>query len=344
MDRARMTIAPSSVGPRAAHGARIAEAYPPPRSPVYPVQKAQLRIVGVCALILGAVVGGFMLGKRTDHEGSPPAARPSPEGPHPVLRASAPPPPTAHAYLGVVLALGSADIAPRFPGRLKDVAVRLGDHVAAGSVIAVLDEPTLRNDLRVAEAALKTASVEQALAAVELSEAEERLTRSKALSAAALSSGEELATARFQQQRTSTRVEAARAQVAEHQTQVDRLRQDNEDATVRAPFDGIIAARFADPGTNVAASTPIVRLISAREFIVRFAVPNDELTAVPIGSRARICVGDHGTVLYGTVDKIAPEIDAASRMVFVEARLPPGDAGGSALSGETVHVSIEPMP
>ncbi len=343
MDRARMTIAHSSAGPRAAHGARIAEAYSPPRSPVYRVQKAQLRAVGVCGLILGGVVGGFMFGRRTNREGSLPAVRPPPEGPRGSEHVSAPPP-TAHAYLGVVLALGSADIAPRFAGRLKEVAVRLGDHVSAGSVIAVLDEPTLRNDLRVAEAALRTASVEQALAAVELSEAEERLTRSKALSAAALSSGEELATARFQQQRTSTRVEAARAQLAEHQTQVDRLRQDNEDAVVRAPFDGIIAARFADPGTNVAASTPIVRLISAREFIVRFAVPNNEITAVSIGSRARICVGDHGAVLYGTVDKIAPEIDAASRMVFVEARLPPNDAGGSALSGETVHVSIEPMP
>jgi RND family efflux transporter MFP subunit len=344
MDRARMTIASSRVGAPVVPGARIAEAHRPPRGPVYPVQMAQLRVVGVGVLIVGGVIGGFMLGRRTDNAGASPHARSVAESVRPDVRASASPPPAAHAYLGVVLALGSAEIAPRFPGRLKDVAVRLGDHVAAGSVIAVLDEPTLRNDLRVAEAALKTASVEQALAAVELSEAEERLTRSKALSAAALSSGEELATARFQQQRTSTRVEAARAQVAEHQTQVDRLRQDNEDAVVRAPFDGIIAARFADPGSNVAASTPIVRMISAREFIVRFAVPNDERTAVPIGSRARICVGDHGTVLYGTVDKIAPEIDAASRMVFVEARLPPNDAGGSALSGETVHVSIEPMP
>jgi membrane fusion protein (multidrug efflux system)/multidrug efflux system membrane fusion protein len=304
----------------------------------------QLRTAGVGALLVVMVGGSFLLGMRAKGEGLSTPSRSSSEPPHAAPSASAAPSATAPEFLGVVLALVSADIAPRFQGRLKDVAVRLGDHVAADSVIAVLDVPTLRNDLRVAEATLKTASVEQALAAVELSEAEERLARSTALSAAALASGEDLATARYQQQRTATRVEAARAQLAERQTQVDRLHKENEDAVVRAPFDGIISARYADPGANVTASTPIVRIISARDFIVRFAVPERQIAAVPVGSRARVRVGDRSEILQGTVERIAPEIDAASHMVFVEARLGPVASGGSALSGETVHVSIERAP
>jgi multidrug efflux pump subunit AcrA (membrane-fusion protein) len=252
-----MTVMPG--GTSATHGARVAEAHPASRDPVYPGRMVQLRTAGFGALLLMVVVGAFVLGRRARGEVPSGRLQPSTEPARAAAVGSASPPAQPHEYLGVVVALGAADIAPRFQGRLTDVTVRLGDHVAPGSVIAVLDVPTLRNDLRVAEAALKTASVEQALAAVELSEAEERLSRSKALSAAALSSGEELATARYQQQRTATRVEAARAQLAERQAQVDRLRKDNEDAVVRAPFDGIIAARYADPGANVAAFTPIAK-------------------------------------------------------------------------------------
>jgi len=293
------------------------------------------------AAIAAAIVAAFVLGRR---DSAVPAATPAggaPVGATATAIATTGPA-AAHEFLGVILARVSADLAPRFPGRLKDVAVRLGDRVATGGVIAVLEVPALRSDLRAAEAALNTAAIEQTLSAVELSEADERLARSKALSASALASGEELATARYQRQRSAARLEAARAQRTERATQVDRLRKDNDDAVMRAPFAGTIAARYADPGANVSAATPIVRIISTSDFIVRFAVPQRDVAAAVVGRRVRVRVGA-ATILRGAIEKVAPEIDPVSLVVFAEAGVTVDDAGAPR-SGEVVHVSLEATP
>jgi RND family efflux transporter MFP subunit len=192
-----------------------------------------------------------------------------------------------------------------------------------------------------AEATVKTALVEQERAVVELAEAEERFARRKSLSADALASGEDLSTARYQHKLAETRLSAVRAQLAEKRSQVEKLRQSNADAEIRAPFDGIVAARYVDPGANVTPATPIVRLISAGDLFVRFAVPEEKARALAVGIAVRVSAGDDRASLRGSIEKVAPEIDAASRMVIVEARLDKPGAGGPVLSGEMAHVSIE---
>jgi membrane fusion protein (multidrug efflux system) len=103
--------------------------------------------------------------------------------------------------------------------------------------------------------------------------------------------------------------------------------------------------RYVDPGGIVGTNTPIVRLISANDFIVRFAVPESQVAAVAIGARVRVVVRSQQRAwLHGIVDKVAPEIDAASRMLFLEAHLAGTDAGAATLSGEMARVSVEAPP
>jgi RND family efflux transporter MFP subunit len=244
-------------------------------------------------------------------------------------------------FLGIVLARTTADIAPRFDGRLLDVHVRLGDRVAAGAPIATLDVPSLKFDLRVAEANLQAAGAEQKRTSVELAESEERLKRRKALSAEALVTGEDLSATDYQQKLAQARMQATHAQLAERRAQVDKLRQDNADTVIRAPFAGIIAARYADPGSNVSPSAPIVRLISADDLFVRFAVPEDRAAHVQIGNKVTVRIGERRSELPGTIEKVAPEVDAASRMVFVEAQLEKVDPKTQVLSGGLTRVSID---
>lgn len=244
-------------------------------------------------------------------------------------------------FLGVVLARSAADIAPRVEGKLKDVYVRLGDHVTSGQAIAAIDAPTLRYELRVAEANLMAMDAEQNRAVVELSEADERLARRNALATDALVTREELATVRYQQQVATTHVASLRAQSAERRAQVDRLRKDNADVILRAPFNGIVAARYMDPGSSVSSSTPIVRVISADDVFVRFAVSEQQASTIATGQQVNVRVGDRPLALRGIIDKIAPEIDAAARMVFVEANLAPIAPDSPILSGEIVRVSAD---
>jgi RND family efflux transporter MFP subunit len=303
----------------------------------------RIRSAGIGVLAALTIAGSIALAMGRRSADQPSSSAPTAqEGVAPSSSAApAAAPAPRQEFLGVVLARLIADIAPRFDGRLRDVQVRLGDRVAAGAPIAVMDVPTLRFDLQVAEATLQTSSADREQASVELAESEERLKRRKTLLAEGLVSAEDLSAAKYQQELASARVQSTRAQVSQRRAQVEKLRKDNSDMVIRAPFDGVIAARYANPGANVSPSAPIVRLISADDLFVRFAVPAAQAASLSLGARVVVRIGDHRIERRAAVDKIAPEVDSASRMVFIEAQLEKADSGNQILSGELARVSIE---
>ncbi len=237
------------------------------------------------------------------------------------------------------MARASIDLTPRYEGRLQAVYVRLGDVVPAGGRIATIESSTVRFDLVTAEATLRAAEAEHQKAVIELAEAQERLQRRESLSAEALASQEELATARYGHKLARVGVEIAQSRASERRTHVDRLRRLSADAEILAPFEGIVAVRYADPGANVTAATPIVRLLSSGELIVRFAVPEATSGALSVGRTVHVAAENSTATAIGTIEKIAPEIDTASRMLVLEARIAPGS--GSLRVGEITRVLLE---
>ena len=272
--------------------------------------------------------------------GAPP---PASQGSEAIREGAAGPSPR---FVGVILSRKSVDIAPRFDGKVGEVLVRLGDWVPEGGLIAVLDTPSVAFDVRMAAAALKSAEVEREQAKKELAEAAERLARREGLSAEGLTTGEDVATARYQVASKGARVEALSAQIEERRARLAQLRRNKTDLQIRAPFEGTIAARFVDPGASVTSATPVVRLVGTRSLFVRFAVQESEVALLSAGRALRIeTVGESAAVvLDGKVDKIAPEIDAASRMVVVEATIEGEDLQRAVLPGRGAEVSLRPAP
>ncbi|MDI3285864.1 efflux RND transporter periplasmic adaptor subunit [Polyangium sp. 15x6] len=250
-------------------------------------------------------------------------------------------------FVGVILSRNTVDIAPRFDGKIGEVSVRLGDRVPEGGLIAVLDAPSVAFDVRMAAAALKSAELSREQAKQELAEAEERLARREGLSAEGLTTGEDVATARHQVAIRRAHVETLSAQIDERRAKLAQLRRSKTDLRITAPFEGYIAARFVDPGASVTTETPVVRLVGARSLFVRFAVQESEVALLSVGRALRIGTavdGNPEVVLDGKVERIAPEIDAASRMVVVEAMIEGGDLQNAVLAGRGAEVSLRPDP
>jgi RND family efflux transporter MFP subunit len=304
----------------------------------------------VGGVVLLSVAGSFALAERSLSEQSP-------RGAFPVIGAEDAPklavaPRAAAAedrFLGVILARESVDVAARHEGRITAVHVRIGDSVPQGGHIASLDVRTLGLDLDMAAADLRVAQAERDKAGVELAQAEERLERKQKLSAEALVSGEELSTAQYQKKLAEVRVAVTEAELSRKRARIEQLRQTRQDADIRAPFAGVVAGRFVDPGANVTPETSIVRLNSMAEPFVRFAVPEPKRARLRAGLRVVVEVGEGaaegsvaaGSSVHGTIEKIAPEVDAASRMVLVEAKLDlPGDAKSRLYSGAIARVSV----
>ena len=225
-------------------------------------------------------------------------------------------------FIGVIVAHESVDIVPKAGGRIKELLVRLGDKVTRDQVVARLDAEAARQDLHMAEASLHAAEAEVDKATVEASQAHERAERRspEAAHGEHLFSPEEVSDARYQDKLAHPRVMTARAAVAEKSARVKQLRSVLADLDLRAPFDGTVSLRYVDAGAMVSPTSPILRLINPDDLWVRFAIPEDRAASAAPGQRLRVSI-ETMTDVTAVIEKVAPEVDAASRMIIAEAKL-----------------------
>lgn len=103
---------------------------------------------------------------------------------------------------------------------------------------------------------------------------------------------------------------------------------------VRAPFSGIITARFADPGaliqvatTSVTTAMPLLTLMDLEVIRVYTSVPQEEAAFVkPNVTEAALSVNERsGHVFRGTVTRTTFALDPATRSLLVEIDLPNKD-------------------
>ncbi|HEY2746046.1 MAG TPA: efflux RND transporter periplasmic adaptor subunit [Polyangia bacterium] len=246
-------------------------------------------------------------------------------------------------FLGVIMAPESVDVTSQLEGRVLGIGVRPGDFAATGALLATLDTRSARQSSIMATAELTAAESELEKARIERAEADERLERRQSTvelrSEARVStvSKEELATSQYQARLATVRVAAAEASVTEKRAHVAEARALVEAGELRAPFAGTVVARYADRGALLRKGAPVVRLIGAGELFVRFAVPEERAGDVASGDTLVVTTGV--MTLTAVVEKIAPEIDAASRTLFVEAtlRVPP-ELRGRVRSGQVAHL------
>jgi RND family efflux transporter MFP subunit len=275
-----------------------------------------LSLLPVLALLAGVADG---CGDRAP-SGPPPEPQAASE---PSLGAQPPrPAPAARkGWVGVIISRESVDVTAESPGRLSAVYVQIGDTVHPGDRIASLDTRLAQQDLEMARSSLRAAEADAERAEAEMKEARARHERRQANPD--FFSKEDLAEAELRARTATSALEVSQARVSEQRARVRQLQTTLGQTEIRAPFAGRVAERFVDPGALVGPGTSIARLISGGDLMVRAAVPPEEARRLSAGSRVTARVRDLGIAVPGRIERIAPEVDTASQMVFVEARLEP---------------------
>lgn len=241
---------------------------------------------------------------------------------------------TPECYLGVVLAREAVDVSSQGDGVVEEVTVRLGDTVTAGAVLARLDTRELDHELAIEQTALQSAEAEQRRQQLDVERAVGEHKRRAALSE--LTSEAEIENARLLAEMAKARLAATVADVTRSKERIAQLEDRIAHAEVRAPFTGTVGRRYLDPGALVRPGTAVVRLLSSESLLARFAVPPEAVARLAAGTAVRVETDELGTVLTGRVEHLAPEIDAASQLVFVEAAL---DADAPVTAGLVARVS-----
>lgn len=152
---------------------------------------------------------------------------------------------------GYVTARRQATVSSKITGKVTEVDVEEGMKVAAGQVLARLDDSTAKKQLALAEA--QQAAARSALTAtrVDLKLARLDLERTRNLAQQDISTQADLDAARAKAEALAAQLATGRQDVKVAQKQVALARQGVEDTVIRAPFAGVVTTKDAQPGEMI---------------------------------------------------------------------------------------------
>jgi len=213
----------------------------------------------------------------------------------------------------------AVELAPRVAGRLQEVRLRIGDRVAAGETVAVIDDTDIVRQLEEARGQLGVAEAQVSRSEAQLEEVEADFRRSEELFKQSVLSSQEFDRLRSRLGAAQADLRSSRAQVTQAEARVERLAQQLADTRVVAPFSGTVAARYLDPGALVQTGTPVIRLVQSSPLLVQFRVPERDLGRLVAGYPLSVTTQATGEKSFpGHVERISGEVSRSDRTVLVE--------------------------
>lgn len=226
---------------------------------------------------------------------------------------------------GTVQAVTQTTVRAKLAAVVQRIAVREGDAVAAGQVLAEFDTAPLRAQLAEREAALASARA-QLMQTGRTHQLNERLARQNFISQNALDNSDSA----YQAQ--SAQVDAAEAQLEQTRLQLD-------DARVRSPIAGQVARRFVQPGEKVSFDKELVSIVDLSALEVQVQAPVSDIGRVPLGAPAQVEVeGVEGPPIAGRVERINPSADPGTRTISLYVSIP--NPRGSLRAGMFARVRL----
>ncbi|HWA62119.1 MAG TPA: efflux RND transporter periplasmic adaptor subunit [Caulobacteraceae bacterium] len=210
-------------------------------------------------------------------------------------RAAAHAPPPSSPYSAV--AQGKADVeggviqvAARTAGVVREVDVQEGDQVKRGQVLARQEDDAPKLAAQTAAADVQAARAQIAATEVQIRTARREYERLQRLAAANWVAGQQLDQARDAIATAEANLQSQQAAIAAAQARLDQARY-NEDLTIiRAPADGRIARRYANPGAGASTLnvSTMFDLEPAAPRIVRAEITDAAVPFVAIGQNVEI--------------------------------------------------------
>jgi RND family efflux transporter MFP subunit len=210
--------------------------------------------------------------------------------------------------VGEIVATHHAELAAEVDGRVTELVVEEGAAVEEGQPVLLLDPERRRLELDRAEA-----QVVEEVAQVENDR--RRVARQRELFEQKIASRSTLDDAETALRLAEAKLTAARAALG---VQRRALRE----ATVRAPFDGLVVERKVSLGEYVRMGEPLVEIVSLDPIEVEFHVAEVDSSFVRLGQEVDVTVAPYPErVFRATVTVISPTIDRRTRTLRVKAAL-----------------------
>ena len=244
------------------------------------------------------------------------------------------------AGVGTIEARYAHRIGPIAPGRLVRVVVQPGDTVKAGQVLAELDPVDLEQRLDALRAAAQRAEATLSELKARHAFAASQAERYEKLFTAQVVSEEQVITKRQELRIAESALNAGHKEIARTRADVRVVESQRDSLVLRAPVDGLGAARTADPGTTVVSGQSVIEVIEPGEVWLNARFDQVSANGLAAGLPAVIELRSReGELFDGEVVRVEPKADpvteeTVAKLAFAEKvePLPP--------LGEIVHLTV----
>jgi HlyD family secretion protein len=212
------------------------------RHPARPSQLKPWLVVAVVVALLALGVAVWWQSRASAVEVQTAAARDTSSGggDRTVLNAS-----------GYVTARREATVSSKVTGKVTEVLIEEGMKVKAGQVVARLDDSNVKTGLDVAQAQLASAKAALAETEAQLKDANQEFQRTIELAKQHIASQSDLDLAESNAKALQAHLAQQKLDVIVAERQVDMWQQQMDDMIIRAPFDGVITTKDAQPGEMI---------------------------------------------------------------------------------------------
>ena len=247
--------------------------------------------------------------------------------------------------VGSLFPLDEVTVSSEVEGRVDQVLVDVGDHVAAGQTIVKVVQTELQLTLEQQRASLQQARARLGLsesgddlkdvrnapevkkAAADLADAEQKYLRSKTLFEQGLLPKQNFDEAESRHNAAKATydlsvqaVENLRAQLAQSKAATSLAQKKVGDSMIRAPFAGQIKERSVTQGQYLKVQTPVMVIVNVDPMRVRLRVPEKMAAWVKTGQEVSVAVEAYpGRTFTGKITRINPSVDQQTRAFEVEA-------------------------
>jgi membrane fusion protein, multidrug efflux system len=222
-----------------------------------------------------------------------------------------------------VRAFQRATLYAKVSGYLKTIAVDKGDRVRKDQLLATLEAPDIEQQVLAAQA--------------DLDLRRQVVKRDRALIASAVVSRQEL--------------EQAEAQEKVAETGVARAKAMREYQVMRAPFDGVVTARFADPGALLPAATgttqaaqPLLEIADLNSLRISLQLGQDDAALVRVGDSVELQLRAEGAPVAAKISRLSRTLDARTRTMLAEVELSNPPEGMYPGAFVNVSLSLKGVP
>ncbi|GGL38916.1 HlyD family secretion protein [Caulobacter rhizosphaerae] len=185
---------------------------------------------------------------------------------------------------------GIIQVAARRQGIVREVFVQEGQDVVAGQALAKQEDDDARLAADTASASLASARAQVAVYQVQLHTGQREYKRLQNLSAANFVAGQRLDAAQDQISSANANIQAQQAAIQVATAQLAQARYNQELTVIRAPANGRIARRYANPGAGASTLnvTPMFDLEPQTARIVRAEIVEADIPNITIGQEVEI--------------------------------------------------------